>query len=177
MFRLYGGFSKRPATTHRGMVIRRYTEAELGELRSMPKRVTNPRTRWLEKPRARPSHRQRNFAAIGERDETIRFAIYQRRNLTGDDDFSCGIALRPPDGPPLTLARYNGASHAHGDIAWRPHIHRATEAAIAAGRKPESEAEETGRYETIEGAMACLVEDFNVRGIAAGRDTLDLFPR
>ena len=77
------------------------------------------------------------------------FSIYQRQNRADRSDFSCGIAYLPRGGPPLTLARYNGPGHAHGDIAWRSHIHRATEEAIAAGGKPEREAEETGRYGTL----------------------------
>lgn len=32
-----------------------YTQSELEVLRNMPKRVTNPRARWVEKPKRRPS--------------------------------------------------------------------------------------------------------------------------
>ena len=158
------------------MNVRLYTEADIARLRSMPKRVSNPGAQWSEKPRARPSHRQRNYRAVGRQDETARFSVYQRQNLTDDDDFSCGIAYLPPGGAALTLARYNGPSHVHGDIAYRPHIHRATEDAIAAGRKPESDAEETDRYRTLEGALACLVGDFALSGIAAPPDEPGLFP-
>ena len=41
---------------------------------------------------------------------------------------------------------------------------------MASGRKPEREAAETDRYETLEGALACLVEDFNVVGISPSHD-------
>ena len=68
------------------------------------------------------------------------------------------------------MARYNGPGHVHGDIAYRPHIHYATEEAIMADGKPGSEAEETGRYETLEGAPACLIDDFSLYGIAARHD-------
>ena len=47
---------------------------------------------------------------------------------------------------------------------------RVTNPAIAAGGKPEREAEETDRYGTLEGALACLVEDFSLSGIAAEHD-------
>ena len=96
-------------------------------------------------------------------DKGARFSVYMRQNLTDENDFSCGIAYLPPGGPPLTLARYNGPSHAHDDIVWRPHIHRVTEEAIATGRKPEREAEETDRYETLHGVLACLIDDFNLK--------------
>ncbi len=147
-----------------------YTDGELAELRSMPKRVTNPRARWSEKPRTRPAHRQRGFQASGLEGEEARFSVYQRQNLADESDFSCGIAYLPHGGSPLTLARYNGPGHEHGDIAYRPHIHRATEQAMAVSKKPESEAEATNRFETLEGALACLIEDFNLRGLAAEPD-------
>jgi len=147
--------------------LRHYTDEELEELRSLPKRVTNPRARWLDKPKARAGHQQRSFQAVGEDDDETRFTIYQRQNLTDESDFSCGITYLPRGSSSLTLARYNGPGHEHGDIAYRPHVHRATEWAIAAGRKPESEAESTNRFETLEGALACLIEDFNLRGLSA----------
>ncbi len=157
------------------MSTRLYTDEELEELRSKPKRVSNPGARWLPKPKSNPGHHQRSYQAAEESDDETRFAIYQRQNLDDESDFSCGISYLPPGGPSLTLARYNGPSHEHGDIAYRPHIHRATERAIAAGRKPESEAEETNRYETLEGATACLIDDFNLTGIRAQRDRPRLF--
>lgn len=61
------------------MRIRIYTEEELARLRDMPKRVTTPRTRWLEKPKARPVHQQRSYQAVGQQqDEETRFEVYQR---------------------------------------------------------------------------------------------------
>ena len=158
------------------MSARPYTDEEFKELWSIPKRVANPGARWLPKPKSNPGHRQRSYQAAGESDDETRFSIYQRQNLDDESDFSCGISYLPPGGPSLTLARYNGPSHEHGDIAFRPHIHRATEMAIASGRKPESEAEETNRFKTLEGAMACLIEDFNLTGIRSQHDPPRLFP-
>ena len=147
------------------MSIRLYTTAELDRLRLAPKRILNPGARWSVKPQARPVHRQRNFRVAGGSDQTMKFQIDQRQNLGDEHDFSCGIRYLPHHGEPLTFARYNGPSHEHDDIAYRPHIHRASERAIAAGKKPESEATETDRFQSLEGALACLVEDFNVYGL------------
>ena len=152
------------------MNLKAYTDKELGELRSLPKRVTNPGARWLDKPKVSPGHQQRNFQAVGEDDNETRFSIYQRQNVTDASDFSCGITYLPRGSSSLTLARYNGPGHEHGDIAYHPHVHRATERAIAAGKKPESEAESTNRFETLEGALACLIEDFNLHGLTAKSD-------
>ena len=151
------------------MNIRPYTDDELVQLKAMPKRATNPGARWQEKPRLAPAHRQRNFQAVTQT-EDAHFAIYQRQNLADKADFSCGIRYCPLGGVPIVLARYNGSGHTHGDIIYRPHIHSATAAAILAGRRPESEASETDRYTTLEGALACLLEDYNVQGVSARRD-------
>ena len=156
-----------------------YTEDELKELRKMPKRVTNPGARWSKKPTKKPVHDQRSFKARSESKANILtsaggvylFEIFQRQNIRDTKDYSCGIAFLPPGDSRLTLARYNGPSHQpHGEIVYRPHIHKATAAAIAAGKHPEHEATETDRYETLEGALACLIKDFNVSGVTAEQD-------
>ena len=145
---------------------RQYSDEELAGFRSAPKRVTNPGAHWKEK----PGHRQRNFKACDQQDESVRFSIYQRQNLLDVNDFSCGIEYLPRVGARLTLARYNGPSHRHGEIIYRPHIHRATARAIAAGKKPESEADETDRYTNLDGALRCLVEDFHLQGLSLPND-------
>lgn len=142
------------------MTSRPYTDDEIEALRAVPKRVTNPNARWVDK----PGHRQRNFQVTSEAGDA-RFAIYLRQNVRDDNDFSCGIAYLALGGSRLTLARYNGPSHIHGDIAYRPHIHRATASAIAAGKKAESEADETDRFITLDGAFACLIDDFLLEGV------------
>ena len=157
-----------------GMAIKLYTEEELKELCDMPKRVTNPGARWLEKPTKNHAYRQRSFKAKGEHDENRRFEIYQRENIRDDQDFSCGIAFIPIGGSRLTLARYNGPSHPHGDILYRTHIHRATVDAIAKGKRPEREAKETDRYDKLSGALACLIKDFNLSGFNEFFDQLGL---
>ena len=158
-------------------MTRSYTDEELHDLGQLPKRVTNPGARWSEKPAVHPVHRQRTFQAKGATadGEQLRFLIYQRESLRDQHSYSCGIVYLAPGGVRLTLARYNGSNHQHGDIRFQPHIHRATEAAIADGKKPEHVAEETTRYQTLEGALACLIEDFSLSGIRAKPDQPSLF--
>jgi len=152
------------------MTTRLYSNDDLESLRAMPKLVTNPGARWSEKPVRAPVHRQRSFKVVGQSDNDVRFEVYQRQNVQDVADYSCGIAHISLDGSRLTLARYNGPGHEHGDIFHRPHIHRTTAESIASGRKPEREAAETDRYETLEGALACLVQDFHVLGISPSHD-------
>ena len=158
-------------------MIGTYTDEELRQLGQLPKTVTNPGARWSEKPTVHPVHRQRTFRAEGAAadGEQLRFLIYQRQSLHDRLNYSCGIVYLIPGGVWLTLARYNGANHPHGDIRYQPHIHRATEAAITDGRKPENAAEETTRYQTLEGALACLIEDFSLSGMPADPDHSSLF--
>ncbi len=146
-----------------------YSEEDLRAFRLMEKRVENPKARWLKKPRGKPVHRQRNFNVSGE-EEKKAFLIYQRQNLEDESDFSCGISYLPRGALPLTLARYNGPSHVHGEIIYRPHIHLASENAIRSGRKAEAYATVTNRFESLEGALSCLVEDYNVAGLIAQPD-------
>ena len=143
---------------------------QLDGLRSAPKRVTNPGIRWREKP---GRHKQRNYTAVSA--DGTRYRIYQRQNLNDDMDFSCGLALIQKGGKHLSLVRYNGPSHRHGDIFYRCHIHRATAEALAAGRKIDSHAKQAEQYRTLEGALACLVEDCGVQGLTTRHDERSLF--
>ena len=144
-----------------------FSDAELERYRTAPKRVTNPRARWVAKP---GRHEQRNFEAVSEVDDRVRFRVYQRRNLDDDRDFSCGLALIGGGGRPLSLMRCNGANHKHGTIHFRCHVHRATAGAIAAGRKADDRAEAADEYRTIEEAFAYLVRECGIQGLTAKPD-------
>ena len=145
-------------------------------MREMPKRVSNPKAKWSEKPRSKPEHKQRNFEVSAEQPGVgYRFRVYQRQNLKDENNFSCGISYLPKGSPPLTLARYNGSNHRHLDIVYQPHIHRASQEAIAQGKRAESMATATDRFSTLEGALACLIKDFRIRGLVARPDQARLF--
>ncbi len=130
------------------------------------KEVSNPKADWKNK----PGHAQRNYSA--KDDDGRMYRIYLRKNDYDNRDFSCGIAIYKPDGTPLTLARYNGSSHKHGEIDHQCHIHKASRKAIAQGRKPEYYAEATDRYDSLTKALICLLRDFNVRGVTAQEELL-----
>lgn len=152
------------------MAIEEVTSAQLEALKTMQKRVRNPKARE----RSEEKHRRTDYNVLGE-DGYTEFKIYKRQNIDIPPDFSCGIRWLMPSGETLTLARYNGPSHIHGDIKYTPHIHVATEDAIQKGRKPESHAAATNRYDTVEGALHCLMEDFNVTGLSTTPDEPRLF--
>lgn len=148
-----------------------FSDDELEHHRTAPKRVTNPRARWVAKP---GRHERRNFEAVSEVDDRLRFRVYQRRNLDDDRDFSCGLALIGSAGRPLSLMRCNGANHRHGTIHFRCHVHRATAAAIAAGRKADDHAEATDEYRTLHEAFAYLVRESGIQGLTAQADEGDV---
>ena len=147
-----------------------YTDEKFEHLRQMGKQIKNPGARWGERPKSHIGHRQRNFKAVAVDVPDFNFGVYMRQNTDVEEDFSCGIEYRPLAGSAIVLARYNGPSHWHRDadrvIDRRPHIHRASERAISMGKKPDWFAEETDRFDTVEGALACLMEDYFLTGIS-----------
>ena len=141
----------------------------LDDLRSATKRVRNPNARWVAKP---GNHEQKNYTA--ESEDGKEFQIYMRRNLNDNKDFSCGIALKQKGRKSLSIVRYNGSSHRHGDIQFKCHIHFATAEALETGKKIDSYAVSTDKYWTVEGALACLIDDCGVQGLSAQFDEPDL---
>lgn len=139
------------------------TDAQLQELRALPKRVTNPRARQTEKER----HSERNYEVQGGDQH---FLLYLRQSLLVTDGFSCGLVWLSP-GASWTLTRYNGSDHPHGNTIEGTradhvcHIHLLTERYIAAGRKPEHYAEPTDRFLSLNGALRCLLLDWNITGL------------
>lgn len=153
------------------MAIEETTAAKLRDLKEMPKKVTNPQARW----RKEEQHERRDYEAKSE-DGSEMFRIYQRQSTVDEASYSCGILWILASGETLTLARYNGPSHIHGEIEYECHIHQATEEAIRAGRKPESHADRTERYQTVDGALDCLMQDYHLTGLKTGPDHPDMFP-
>ena len=134
------------------------TDTDIQELIDMPKRVTNANARWKDN----RGSRQKNYTVDGG---DHLFRIYMRQNLFDQENFSCGLAVIKPNGEPLTLLRYNGSSHPHGDIKYACHIHKTTEHSIMIGAKPESFAKETSEYSSLDGALSSMVRDANISGI------------
>jgi len=140
-----------------------YTNEQLAELETTAKKVTIPDVGWKHKPKKDPGHTERELQAeAGDH----KFTIRQRQSLGDPQNYTCGIWYWTETGAQMVLARYNGPSHRHGSIRFKPHIHKVTEEVLAAGKRPDSEATETDRYTTLEGATDCLIEDFNVTGFS-----------
>lgn len=161
------------------MAFESITDEKIKKLLSMPKRVTNPGSR----PRIKDGHEQFNFKVKTLGDIEYEMTLYTRKNsrIGMEDDFSCGLCWNAPNGESLTLVRYNGSSHTHPNylekevLGFECHIHRATEKYIKANRRPEGFAEATNRYQSLSGALHCLVSDCNISGISTAQDEPYLF--
>jgi len=157
------------------MSIESISQDKIDELIAMPKRIRNPNARVVVK----AQHQQVNYHVVGA-DEFV-FNLYSRQNTNIPEDFSCGLSWNTPSGEVLTLARYNGPSHAHENkiegekLGFVCHIHRVTSRYLEAGKKAEGYAEGTTRYETLRGALYCLVTDCNISGIQTIPDHPNLF--
>lgn len=150
------------------MAFESITDTKIYELLTTPKKVINPRSR----PKEKDGHEQYNYKLQSETGD-VEFELYTRQNLQEgmQDDFSCGISWLAPNGESFTLKRYNGPSHKHKNqiegtsLDYKPHIHISTEKYVRANRKAEGFAEETNRYNSLKGALHCLVKDCNISGI------------
>ncbi|MEY8022113.1 hypothetical protein AB8P51_14840 [Muriicola sp. SD30] len=156
------------------MAFESITDDKIKELLECPKRLTNPQARNKSK----EGREQVNYNVVSLDGSDHKFEIYKRQNLRPgmEDDFSCGISWVAANGETLTLKRYNGSSHAHPNhleknrLGYKCHIHIATEKYIQANRKAEGYAEETNRYSTLEGALYCLMNDCNIKGLSTTSD-------
>lgn len=142
------------------------TDIQINELLTCKKTISNLGARWKDF----PSCKQKNYEVTSE--SGAEFEVYLRQNSRIPHSFSCGIFLKHPAGETITLARYNGSCHPHQNpleggerIDFRPHIHRATERYMLAGKKPEHYAVATDDYTDLEGAMWSLIRDCNISGL------------
>jgi hypothetical protein len=158
------------------MAFESLTDDKIADLLNCPKHLTNPQARSKNK----DGHEQVNYKVSATDGSDHEFELYKRQNLRDgmEDDFSCGISWVAPNGETLTLKRYNGPNHDHPNhlekvrLGLTCHIHIATEKYIKANRKAEGFAEATNRYNTIEGALHCLVTDCKIKGISTEPDNL-----
>lgn len=155
------------------MAFESVTDNKIAELITMPKRVSNPGSRSKTK----DGHEQYNYKLQSQTEE-LEFELYTRQNLREgmEEDFSCGLSWLAPNGESFTLKRYNGPDHKHKNhlegnlLEYKPHIHISTEKYVKANRKAEGFAEETNRYNSLQGAMHCLVTDCKISGIKTEPD-------
>ena len=156
------------------MSVDTLTDARIAELLKVHKVINNPNAKIVD----RGKYKKVNYKAYSEHHE---FTIYTRQNILIENDFSCGLIWIAPNGESVTLVRYNGSNHSHGNklegdkSSFVCHKHIATERYIQSGKKPEGFAEATQEYNTLDGATYCLLKDCNIEGIERKPDAPSLF--
>ena len=151
------------------MAFESLTDDKIADLLNCAKRLTNPNARKKQK----DGHEQLSYRIVALDGTNYEFELYKRQNLRVgmEDDYSCGISWVAPNGETLTLKRYNGPNHDHPNhlekvrLGLNCHIHIATEKYLKANKKAEGFAEVTDRYNSLEGAMHCLVIDCKISSI------------
>jgi hypothetical protein len=139
------------------------TDEIIGQLLLCAKTVQSKRPRDTPKGK----HIEKNLDVLSD-DSRYRFTLITRQSTLIPENYSCGLLWHATLATKVMLARYNGSDHEHknpleGDsFSFSCHIHMATERYIAAGRKYEHYATPTKRYNCLEGAMVCLMKDFNI---------------
>lgn len=139
------------------------TDEMIESLLSCAKTVQSKRPRDTPKGK----HIERNLEVLSN-DSKYRFTLITRQSTLIPDNYSCGLLWHASSTNRVMLARYNGSDHEHANpiegeaFSFSCHIHRATERYIAAGRKFEHYATPTKRYNSLEGAMVCLMQDNNI---------------
>ncbi len=139
------------------------TDQILSDLKAMPKRMKNPNAKTV----AKGKHTERNIE-VSTINGDHSFILFERQSILDVENFSCGLRWIASKSQHVILTRYNGSSHRHlnhieGDeFYYSCHIHLATERYIEAGHKAEHYAEITDRYNDLDGAVKCLLEDWNI---------------
>jgi len=141
------------------------------------------RPKWVKNAKARKKSTngsERLDYEIEDEDGHEYVLFYRQNSAIGmNDDFSCGLRWIAPGGNSLMLLRYNGPSHDHPNVlegsstGLQPHIHKATERYIDAGRSPEGYAEATQIYKTVSGALHAIVKDANIKGLETEADLMN----
>ena len=154
------------------------SEELLAKLKQTPKEVTKWIAKNREKPSHMPSHIEWTCEAISSDGDS--FIIYMRQNISLNDDFSCGIAWKSPDGEQVTIARYNGSSHDHTnksdgtEFIQQCHIHQTTVEAARSGWSLENFAILAETYTCLDEAKSRLADDYLISGLAPNVNQLPL---
>lgn len=142
------------------------TDQEIDRLVKLNKNCVKPIIKWKYQRKSK-----RCDIHIPLPNDNLLFILYARQNEIDEDNFSCGLKLERPGKDPVTLIRYNGSNHEHTNsiekncLDFQFHIHMATERYQDSGYKIDHFAEETNRYNTLQGAIKCLLKDCNITGL------------
>ena len=139
-----------------------FTEDELQQLLTCPKKVINPP---LKKHRVTDRGYCENSFTVKAEGTGIEYLVFIKQNSRFPENFSVGLLFNPPDQKGLiTLVRCNGK---HGGTISTPHhahfhIHKATAEALNKGMLESGEIEITDQYADLDNAIQCFVKMINL---------------
>jgi hypothetical protein len=145
--------------------MKEYTQAELDELITCPKEITEPPRRELRLEGSQRRNDMRLRSQGGDRE----YRVFMRMHDDFTENFSIGLVYLPKDGNgELVLLRCNGPhgeynanfdpQHPHAEF----HVHRASEDAIRAGFRPEKRADRTEHYASYSEALSYFLQEVNI---------------
>lgn len=135
----------------------KYTDQQIAELINERKVLPDDWRTQLDK--------NNSLHIIGELGNRFRLIINQNEKYPSD--FSVILAVIDSKGVVFRIRRYNGMpKRPHNNKIEKQkiygyHIHSATERYQKRGYDEETYAEETDRYNNLEGALQCLIQDAN----------------
>ena len=145
---------------------REYTPEELEYLITCPKKIVNP----PKKTRTLTNGHYRNCMDLSTVDNSHKFHVFMRKNVTFEENFTIGLNYIPREGgSQICLVRCNGPHGEHindwysGIPHYGYHIHKATAENINAGLKPEKFAVITTEYATYEEALLFFLKRCNIK--------------
>lgn len=141
------------------------SDQQLDALRKEPK-VKVSASRGKEK----LGHTERQFELAAVKNDERRYRVFVRQSASNPDVFSVGLTLLLPEND-LVLCRYNSDHHSHRNklekekIPCTFHQHIATHRYIAAGLDVGGFAIIRTEYNSVDGALALLVQECNIEGV------------
>lgn len=163
--------------------MRQYTQDALDALIACRKAVVDPPRKEMKSERGC----RRNDMTLRSEDGQHDFTVFMRVNEDFPENFSIGLDYVPREEPgSLSLVRCNGP---HGQTVdefdasrphFSPHIHKALEANISRGIRPEKGAVMTREYASFEQALPYFLRLINVAGaseILPQHQQMDLFSK
>lgn len=147
------------------------TKELLSELKNVEKVLPKPLKQKLVTER---KVRQLSIELVSVEHDYL-FNFYIRQSVLHENNFSCGISLVESGENDITLARYNGSHHIHVNkldgqrFEFVCHIHEANEECLKVAKKIEDYAIATDRYNSLSGAIQCILQDYNIIDINLGQ--------
>lgn len=154
--------------------VQLFTDAHFNALRTERKKKASG-TREREK----LGHVGRQYELVSAENPARRYRLFIRQSTSNPDVFSVGLCVEVSDGD-ILLCRYNSGHHGHRNILEKQklppvhHQHIATARYVAAGLNIDGFAIPRSDYNTVDGALAFLIQECNIEGILKPSTQLNL---